>query len=213
MLALVNFFGHAVTASWRSNDPRFALGAMLPDFSAMARGRVVDIGDGEVSAGVSHHHEIDRVFHGLPAFRELCRDADARLRRAGMRRGPSLGASHVVVELLLDGVLIAEAAPEAGDLYVEAVQAAAAAPDQLALSWRDPSERGRWRELLGRLAERGLPVGYLDLGVVTDRVRMVLARRPRLAMNDDEILALRSNVGAIGERVASRSSELIDPLR
>jgi hypothetical protein len=27
----VNFFGHATVASWHSDEPAFALGAMLPD--------------------------------------------------------------------------------------------------------------------------------------------------------------------------------------
>jgi hypothetical protein len=209
----VNFFGHAVAASWSSDEPRFALGAMLPDFSSMARGRVVEVGDADVGAGVAHHHDIDRAFHRLPAFRDLCRDADARLRRAGMRRGPSLGASHVVIELLLDGVLVGAAEPEAGDLYVEAVQTAAACPDDLDLEWRDPTERSRWRSLMGKLAERGLPVGYLDLTVVTERVRMVLSRRPRLAMTDQETTILRGEVGSIGGLVSRRSDELIEPLR
>src|SRR4029079_14058794 len=71
----VNFFGHALVASWRSRAPAFALGAMLPDFASMCRARVEVVGHADLAAGVDWHHETDRVFHAAGAFRRLVADA------------------------------------------------------------------------------------------------------------------------------------------
>ena len=67
----MNFFGHAVVATWHATEPRFVLGAMLPDFAAMIRARPPAARDPELARGIALHHATDEVFHDAPTFREL----------------------------------------------------------------------------------------------------------------------------------------------
>ena len=46
----MNFFGHALAASWRSREPGFALGSMLPDFASMCGMRLDGASDAVTAA-------------------------------------------------------------------------------------------------------------------------------------------------------------------
>ena len=83
---------------------------MLPDFATMVRARLADAEDPEVAAGIAHHHATDAAFHGMPAVLGLMRELDERLAALGCARGPRRAVAHIGVELLLDGVLVEEAA-------------------------------------------------------------------------------------------------------
>ena len=59
----MNFFGHAIVASWTSVEPAFVLGSMVPDFANMVGARVPRVFHEGVARGVEFHHATDRVFH------------------------------------------------------------------------------------------------------------------------------------------------------
>lgn len=182
----MNFFGHAVAASWQRSDPRFVLGAMLPDFATMCGTRLLEVADPTVAAGIDHHHQIDRVFHALPVVRELMRTTSAALRQAGIGRGPAAGAGHVGVELLLDGVLIESA--EHRSIYRAGIDGAASDIDD-SLTW-EPGGAGRWQELRERLCSLGPPTGYADPEEVAHRLERILAPRPRLRLSPGSVPVL-----------------------
>jgi acyl carrier protein phosphodiesterase len=207
----VNFFGHAVVARWRRDEPAFVLGAMLPDFAGMCGGRIAAVEDPAVAGGVALHHASDAAFHQLERFRRLCRDAEARLRERGVGRGGARGAAHVAVELLLDGALVADR--DAAASYVEAIERAH--PDDLGdrIRWRAPATAERFAWLQERLAARGVPVGYRDLEVVTDRIARVLAPRPLLALAAHEVGRLRAELPALEAEVHAAAHELVDGVR
>ncbi len=182
----MNYFAHACLALRRRDDPRFALGAMLPDWTAWLEAGLTSVSDPSVAAGVRFHHQSDSAFHGAPRFASLVREATARLRAAGLDRGPARGAAHVGVELLLDGALLAE--PDACAGYLAAIEAARAAADTLA--WSRPEGDPRFAQLCTRLEQQGLPRAYGDPEQVALRTARTLARRPRLRVPLSSLPAL-----------------------
>lgn len=200
----MNFFGHAVAATWKRSTPRFVLGAMLPDFAAMAGGSIESVDAPDLAAGIEWHHLTDAVFHRLAAFRRWSRDLTARLAGRGVARGASLAAGHVGVELLLDGVLVDRRA-EIGAIYREALDAVDAVAGRI--RWRRPApELGR---LATTLSRRGLPVGYRDPEVVASRVVRVLSRRPRLAMPVEQAPLLAAELTALRPAVDAGFGDLL----
>lgn len=205
----MNFFGHAVAACWNSDDPAFVLGAMLPDFASMCGGKLATIGDDTVADGVAFHHRCDAVFHRAPAFRELMRWLEQRLRARRVRRGGARGAAHVGVELLLDGALLDDAA--AAHAYPRALDHGRRGDAEL--SWRQPEHAERWRGLIDRLADHGMPHGYADAQIVAERVTRILARRPLLALTDTESGIVGEVLVEARERVHDRAAELCNHVR
>jgi len=198
----VNFFGHAVSACWSSDDPAFVLGAMLPDFASMCRGKIASVGDERTAAGVDFHHRCDAVFHRAPVFRELMSWLERALRDQNVRKGGSRGAAHVGIELLLDGALIAD--PAARRLYPLALGHAGDAD----VSWRDDAHAQRWSSLLVRLADHGLPVGYADTAIVGKRIAQILSNRPLLALTDAESVIVTETLSEASVKVRERADEL-----
>lgn len=176
----MNFFAHAMIAHRRRDDPRFVLGAMLPDLASMASLRIPATRDPELAAGIALHHETDRSFHGCEPFRALCESALTQLEAAGVSRGAARAVGHVGSELLLDGILSYERATRAA--YARALDAGLS--DSLAADLGFPGGPGpeRLRELLAWLADGPLPEGYRDVDFVGERLTRILARRPRLAL-------------------------------
>jgi len=199
----MNFFGHAVAASWRRSTPEFTLGAMLPDFASMLGSRVLEVGHAEVAEGVSWHHRTDAVFHRLSAFRQWSSMLTRRLADRGASRGSSLAAGHVGVELLLDGVLV-DREPELRELYLGALDAV----DEVAahIRWRDDAPQVA---LLARqLSARGLPIGYRDPAIVAERVIRVLVTRPRLAMPPAQAAMLEDELDQLRPTIAAGAGDL-----
>jgi hypothetical protein len=202
----MNFFGHAVAAAWREPSPTFALGAMLPDWVGMCGARLIAApAAGSLADGIAFHHATDQAFHALPGFRALEQRAIAALGAAGLPRGPARGAAHVAVELLLDGVLV-EREPAAGPLYLAALDAA---PAHGAVHGDDP----RMATLVARLGGQGLPLAYRDPSQVARRTAFALARRPRLALDDDGQRRLADELPALAAAVESAATELMADLR
>ena len=206
----MNFFGHAVAASWRRPTPRFVLGAMLPDFAVMAGGRLAAVDPArapELASGIEWHHLTDAVFHRLEPFRRWSRELTALLSAGGVSRGPSLAAGHVGVELLLDGALV-DREPEVAEIYTAAlgeVREVAAL-----IEWRGP--RPPIAGLATELARRGLPVGYRDPEVVASRVARVLSRRPRLAMPATQVPLLVDALVGLRPRLEAGLDGLVSQL-
>ena len=129
----MNFVGHAMAACWEQDDPRFVLGAMLPDLAPMCGARMDAVIDAVIAAGVACHHRVDAAFHQCEAFASLCGQARGRLHAAGLARGPVLAAAHVGVELLLDGCWLDD--PDVDAAYVGAVEHATRLPARTRSLW------------------------------------------------------------------------------
>lgn len=189
----VNFFGHAAVASWSSSAAGTALGAMLPDFETMAGARVASTADPAIAAGIALHHATDAAFHRLPAVTALMRELDDRLAALGCARGPRRAASHIGVELLLDGILVAE--PAYRDAYTLAL-----AHDP-ALTWRDPAGAPRFAHLLSRLRSHGVPDDLRRPDAIAQRLSRILAPRPLLAPSTADLRAIRAALADHAPRV------------
>src|SRR4051794_21601235 len=92
---------------------------MIPDFSTMSGARVASTEDAEVAAGIARHHAGGSAVHQLPVSSCLMRGLDGRLLARGCARGPPCAVAHIGVELLLEGVLLAE--PAYRDSYLRGI--------------------------------------------------------------------------------------------
>ena len=206
----MNFYAHLVAASWHSRDANFALGAMLPDFATMAGLRLASLRlpagqPASIAEGVRFHQQCDRAFHALGAFHRHQRLTLQHMLSAGLRRGPARGVAHVGVELCLDGALIGAA----DALYLRALKRA----EQQELSWQDPSEAQRFERLMARLREIGVPRGYQDPDLVTQRLLRILGPRPLLTLADNEPALLLDAMPAVHKRVCADAPAIMDALR
>ncbi len=192
----MNFLGHAAAARWTSDDPRFVLGAMLPDFAHMGGVRRIAPIDEVAIAGVAFHHRTDEAFHGAPSFVRLTHEGTDALQAAGVGRGPALALGHLAIELLLDAVLAED------DALVAAYQRALAVELELA----EPEHHRIITGVRARLAEAGAPRWYAELDELAPRLERILARRPRLALAPSDRAPLRrwlDDAHAAVERSAS----------
>lgn len=203
----MNYFGHAVVASWRVPPaPGVTLGAMLPDFQTMSGARVASCTDAAITAGIELHHRTDAAFHRLPAFVGLTRELEERLARAGVARGPMRAVGHVGVELLLDGVLVADAAARAA--YLAALEH----PIDT-LSWRDAGDDERFAFVHGKLREHGVPDDLVRPEAAAARVLRMIAHRPLLRASADEAAVIRRELAAVAPRVRVAAATILSSLR
>jgi len=202
----VNYFGHAVVASWSRPDPGCALGAMLPDFQTMCGARVASVADLAIGAGIELHHATDAAFHRLAPFGALVRELEERLAKAGVSRGPMRAVGHVGIELLLDGVLLDDAGARA--LYT----AALAHPID-PIRWRDDGDGDRFARLHDRLRGYGVPDDLAEPESVAFRVLRMIAHRPLLAPRAAEASAIRAELAAIAPRVRVAAPTVMNALR
>lgn len=207
----MNFFGHAVAASWHDREPTFALGAMLPDFAGMCGMRLEAALDGETAAGVDYHHATDRAFHRLEAFSRAVAEIGQRLILRGVPRGPARGVAHVGFELCLDGALLEQTG--ATRVYQAALAAGTDPLIERALKWSTPDGAHRWRTLCARLSAHGTPIEYRDPTCVADRVERVLSRRRLLALNPGAAIIVVREMPAIAARVTSEAAGIVEELR
>lgn len=202
----MNFFGHAAVASWQSPAPGVVLGAMLPDFATMIRARLADAVDDDVAAGIAHHHATDAAFHGLPVVLGLMRELDERLAALECARGPRRAVAHIGVELLLDGVLVEEAAYR--DAY-----AAGLAADPAGVRWRDEEAVPRFDTLLARLRSYGAPEDLRRPHAITQRLQRILMHRPLLAPSPSDLVAIDKALAAFQPRVEVAADTVLRALR
>ncbi len=179
----MNFFGHAVVASWFEDDPAVALGAMLPDFAHMLGCRRIETESPTIARGVELHHRCDGVFHDSPTFLRLQASSRRELADAGVSSGPRLAIAHVGLELMLDSELSRESGHVAQ--YVKALKQGLARSDELRFVGN--SRQGAAHELgcefqalLTMLLERVEHLSPRTPEQLFVRLMRILARRPRL---------------------------------
>jgi hypothetical protein len=204
----MNFFGHAAVASWRSAEPAFVLGTMLPDLAAMIRTRPPRAKSQLLEQGIAFHHLTDHAFHDTPTFRELGAEAFDKLLEAGVTRGPARAAAHVGVEILLDGSLARER--KARSAYLAAL---AYELEGSELEWTALGDAGRFAELVAALSARGISPEHAAPDMVALRIERALSSRPRLALRagDRELVGAWARVA--GPIVLARTEPLIAELR
>jgi hypothetical protein len=209
----MNFIGHLHVARWHSDEPRFWLGAMLPDFASMAGVRLSprdargspplqSIDDEQVARGVQLHHRTDDVFHGAPLFSAWVAETMATLSARGVARGPARAVGHIGVEMLIDGELLRQA--ELGSAYLSALAAFAGLDQATGGTGTDALAA-----LVSRLTRYGIPYDYERPEAVTARVSSVLARRPRLALDASAQAVVGSIMPDLKARVAVGLPELL----
>ena len=202
----MNFYGHLVTASWHSESPDFALGAMLPDFATMAQVSLLPQ-TGRYSEGVIFHHLGDRVFHRLPEFREQEKWALQFLLEAGLRKGPARAVAHVGVELILDGALVGDSPND--KLYQDALEQAAAHPP----AFNDAMATLRFTKLITRLREIGPPIGYRDPSILARTMGKILKPRPLLRLSPEDSAILSDVMAPLHRRVWASSAGIMDAMK
>ena len=205
----MNFFAHATLAREYEPSPAFALGAMLPDLVGMLGVNEPQGVDGAVRLGMAHHHEADAAFHYARAFGTLMAEGVALLKEQGVERGRARGASHVGIEILLDGVL--------------AVAAEARAHYQAALShgraecagwrWRATEDSYRVQDLCGRLTARPIQEDSWDPERVAWRVERALSVRPRFVLSGTDVAHVRRWATFFRARVQELAPGLLDEVR
>jgi hypothetical protein len=179
----MNFFSHAAVARHFSEAPEFVLGAMLPDFVSMLGVRMAAVTHATLASGVRFHHVTDHVFHELPEFHALSHDAHAELRERGLARGPARAVAHVGIEILLDTTLGQSASAQAA--YRSGLEAGRR-PDLVASVGLPAKDRERLADLLETLVRRGVVLDTSS-GIIVERIKRTLVRRPRLALGDDDL--------------------------
>ena len=183
----MNFFGHALIAQ-RSEVARgpvraeFVLGSMLPDFATMLRTRSPRATLDPLRAGLAFHHATDDAFHGSASFLEFSGQASRFLSGRGLSRGSARAVAHVGVELLLDGAFAQENA--ANEAYLYAVECALTERVASHIHWQTEAEQARFQHLCHSLKRRGAFITDTPAELVAERLRTILADRPRLAMDD-----------------------------
>ncbi len=183
----MNYFGHAAVASFRSLEPRFVLGAMLPDLVPMAGVSVPrSLADEKLSRGVSFHLETDAVFHGARSFISWNRQALADLRALGVSRGPARACAHIGVEMLIDAELVAR--DEAFASYEAALRWLVDSPDALLPASTEDADRSR--ALCTHLLVRGRAAFEPSEERFAFRLGRALALRPRLCPSAHELLMI-----------------------
>ena len=202
----MNFFGHAAVASWSDAAGEALLGAMLPDFAGMCGAHLAPAVDAAIERGIAMHHRADSVFHPLPVVLGLMRELSARLDAGGCARGPSRAVSHIGTELLLDGVLVADAT------YRAAYEAALAA-DPAGIRWREDEGAARFAVLLSRLRAHGVPDDLRSIDAICVRLARVLGSRPRLAPSVDDMRIIRGALTAQQPRVAVAAEAVMRGMR
>jgi hypothetical protein len=207
----VNFFGHAVVASWQARTSEYVLGAMLPDFATMCGARLAEIDHPELRAGIALHHRTDRVFHASSHFLALCGDARRDLLARGIGRGHAQAVGHVGVELLLDGWLVER--PKARETYAAALHCGRHRELGQQIRWLEEEGRERWRRLHRRLEAHGPPGDYRDPTLVAARIERILRDRPRLALDARRTGIATRYLPELQQAVHARGAALIAELR
>lgn len=208
----MNFFGHAVIAKRREAArggvrAEFVLGAMLPDFASMLRVRPPQATSGALGEGLRFHHATDDAFHGSESFLEFSRHASSFLAAAGLSRGSSRAVAHVGVELLLDGALAQESA--ANEAYLSAVDLALTKSVASHIQWQSSEYEARFQHLCHSLKNRGAARTDTSAELVAERLRNILASRPRLALDDAGQSVVRDWVVTARPLIVSRAPLLV----
>jgi hypothetical protein len=185
----MNFFGHTVLAVKRSTEPAFVLGSMLPDFATMIGGRPPRADHTGIHSGMQFHWRTDEVFHRSAAFLALTHRAVGWLSARGVRSGSALAVAHIGVEVLLDAALSHDECAQRA--YRAALEGAAQQGLGQYVGWASDEQRDRFGALRARLLARGAITRDIAPETVAERLRVALAARPRLSLDDASVLTVR----------------------
>jgi hypothetical protein len=180
---------------------------MLPDFIGMLRLGRPTVHDSVLATGVAFHHGTDEVFHELPGFQRLSRQAFSWLQERDMPRGPARAVAHMGIEMLLDEVMASD--PAACDAYISALRV----PLDQRLEFSSPLDAQRLQGLLDALLTRTSSYAEPPAELVAERIRRSLAGRPRLATDDAGQALLGSWVTATRPSVTAEAPEVLAMLR
>jgi len=201
----LNFFGHAVVASWADERPKHLLGSMLPDFEGILGIRLLEVRDPQMRCGVELHHQTDEAFHRTPSFLAFCAHALDELSLRGVRRGTARAVGHIGSEMFLDGWLTRDRS------HVDNYLAALGVEVNSALSWEDEGEA--FSALHRRLAIWGAPSDYAEPDFVLARLSDALRRRPALELLEEHSSIVEAFLPSLRERVESGAAKLLVELR
>jgi hypothetical protein len=206
----LNFFGHAAVATWRSRQPGFVLGSMLPDFASMIRARPPSALDTELTAGIRYHHQTDHVFHDAASFRQLTAEAFVALQAAGLGRGSARAVAHVGVEILLDAELAKDQV--ARDAYLAALSASH--PEKLGqhIGWGDAGAQARFELLRHTLIRRGVAADDATPELVAYRLERALVGRPRLELGSGGVAIVEGWAASARQRIIEQAPGLMREL-
>lgn len=209
----MNFFGHALMAQRREKTrglvrAEFVLGSMLPDFASMLRARPPTVTLDELRAGLAFHHQTDDAFHGAQSFLEFSRQASNFLSSHGLARGSARAVAHVGVELLLDGAFAQE--EPANEAYLSALDCALTPRVAGHIHWQSGDGDARFRHLCHNLTRRGAFVSDTPAELIAERLRNILADRPRLAMDDAGQSVVREWVLTARPAIVAGAPTLLD---
>lgn len=203
------------------DDPYFLAGTAIPDWLNVVDRRVRvrrkqaapycasdDPRLATIARGVVRHHEDDAWFHATPAFAELSLRFTVAVRDAlapdeGLR--PSF-LGHILVELLLDDVLAAEA-PERLEAYYAALDQLDPAVVQAAVNQMSARPTDRLTELLPLFVRERFLYDYAEDGKLRRRLNQVMRRvgLPELPERFESVLP------AARRAVCARAAELLAP--
>lgn len=204
----MNFFGHAAVASWKSTEPPFVLGAMLPDFSGMLRLRPASTSHPRIAAGMDLHHRTDELFHDHPAFRTLVAHSVDDLTARGLARGPARAAAHVGVEILIDGTLAED--ETARRAYLAALDDA---PSFIDVVHFDGDDGARLQRLCRELRARDVTPEHSSPAIVALRVERALSARPRLRLAAGDERRVAEWAASSRQPARSAALHIVDALR
>jgi hypothetical protein len=197
----VNYFAHAWIASRIRPEPRFVLGAMLPDLAGFLRIRLPEQTDPALSAGIALHHATDAVFHRLAGFRERNLAGIRALRAAGLERGAARAAAHVGIELVLDALLAANS-PDSVSQFTAGLRQSGCI-----LASHTDDDRAI-NQIVARIHSFDPAAGLGDAGETALRVQRTLASRPRLALRGQDLAPLECWLQASEDELAPHAEAL-----
>ena len=214
----MNYFAHALPFL---DSPYFVAGTAVPDWLSVIDRKMrvrsqtaqtlvphADPRVAAVAAGIVQHHHDDRWFHQTRAFAELNLQTTAAVREVlphddGFR--PSF-LGHILVEILLDAALIADA-PDALDAYYGALQSVdpQLVGDVVNQVATQPSEL--WPVFIPHFCAERFLYDYLEDAKLLERLNRIM-RRVQLPPLPDEFLAI---LPAARQAVGHRRQELLTP--
>jgi hypothetical protein len=198
----VNLLGHVRVALDASDDHGFVLGAILPDLESLVGQRLEGAREvAEVVDGIALHKATDAVFHADRRFLDGSIALTRALQARGIGRGASRGVGHAGWELLLDGLLVDDAA---------VTDAFGAAIDRLAaLAERETAVADRLMWFAARQRTQPIWAAYADPVAVADRLHRQLAARPRLAFPSHQLPQIADELATASAGVRADGPQLI----
>ena len=213
----MNYFAHALPFL---DDPYFMAGTAIPDWlSVVDRGvrlrakhaeQFVDDADSDtasVARGVLQHLRDDAVFHESRAFAELSLDLTVRARDA-LGGEPGLRPAflgHLLVEVLLDAVLIAEL-PQRLERYYRAMDSVDGRLVQAIINRMAPRATDRLAPMISEFCGERILSDYAEGARLFVRLGQVM-RRVKLAQLPEGFV---ETLPDLRRRVRRRRNELLD---